>query len=112
MTVREMAARLGCEIVQDQFEDSEVAGGYTSDLLSDVMAHAKAGDVLITIQSHKNTVAVAVLANLPAILVCNSRPVPDDMLEASRDEGVAILRSEESQFVVSGRLYAALQAVS
>jgi hypothetical protein len=58
MTVREMAARLGCEIVQDQFEDSEVAGGYTSDLLSDVMAHAKAGDVLITIQSHKNTVAV------------------------------------------------------
>ncbi len=106
MTVREIASALGCEIVQGKFDDGAVAGGYTSDLLSDVMAHAKAGDVLITIQSHKNTVAVATLANLPAILVCNSRPIPDDMVEAAADEGVAILRTAESQYVVSGRLYA------
>lgn len=112
MTVRGIAASLGCEIVQDEFEDSAVSGGYTSDLLSDVMAHAQAGDVLITIQSHKNTVAVAVLATLPAILVCNSRPVPDDMIEAARDEGIAILRTPETQFTVSGKLYAALRAVS
>jgi hypothetical protein len=40
------------------------------------------------------------------IIVCSSRPIPDDMIEAARDEGVAILRTAESQFVVSGRLYA------
>lgn len=112
MTVREIAASLGCEIVQGEFEDSAVSGGYTSDLLSDVMAHAQAGDVLITIQSHKNTVAVAVLANLPAILVCNSRPVPDDMIVAAKDEGIAVLRTSETQFAVSGKLYASLRAAS
>lgn len=110
MTVRETAAALGCEIVQGEFADSPISGGYTSDLLSDVMAHAESGDVLITIQSHKNTIAVAVLANLPAILVCNSRPVPADMAEAAKDEGIAILRSAETQFAVSGKLYALLQA--
>jgi hypothetical protein len=110
MTIRESAAALGCELVQDEFADSELAGGYASDLLSDVMAHAAAGCALITIQAHKNTVAVAVLANLPAIIVCNSRPVPPDMAAAARDEGIAILRSPESQFVVSGKLYARLGA--
>lgn len=110
MTVRELAAALGCEIVQEEFPDEAVSGGYTSDLLSDVMAHAKTGEVLITIQSHKNTVAVAVLANLPAILVCNARPVPDDMKEAARDEGIGILRTAETQFSVSGKLYALLKA--
>lgn len=108
MTVREIASALGCEVIQGKFDDGAVTGGYTSDLLSDVMAHATAGDVLITIQSHKNTVAVATLASLPAILVCNSRPVPEDMVEAAAEEGVAILRTAESQFVVSGRLYALL----
>ncbi len=110
MTVRDIAEKLSCEIVQGEFEDQEVSGGYTSDLLSDVMAHAKTGDVLITIQSHKNTVAVAVLANIPAILVCNSRPVPEDMMEAAKEESIAILRSAESQFSVSGKLYALLAA--
>lgn len=112
MTIRELAGTLGCEIIQDRFADADIVGGYTSDLLSDVMAHAVSGEVLITIQSHKNTVAVAVLANLPAILVCNSRPVPQDMIEAAAEEGIAILRSAETQFVVSGKLYALLGAPS
>lgn len=110
MKIREAAAALGCEIVQGDFEDVELEGGYTSDLLSDVMAHARAGSALVTIQAHKNTVAVAVLAGLPAIVVCNSRPVPEDMVQACRDEGIAILRTAESQFTVSGKLYSLLGA--
>jgi hypothetical protein len=108
MTIREAATALKCEIVQDEFEDTALTGAYTSDLLSDVMANAKSGGALITIQAHKNTVAVATLASISAIIVCNSRPIPDDMIEASREEGVAILRTAESQFVVSGKLYALL----
>jgi len=106
MTIREMAKELGCELVQDEFEDAELSGGYTSDLLSDVMAHARAGEALITIQAHKNTVAVASLANLPAIVACNSRPIPPDMIEAAREEGIAILRTKETQYQVSGHLFA------
>ncbi len=108
MTIREVAAALGCEVVQGAFKDAPLAGAYTSDLLSDVMANAKAGGALITIQAHKNTVAVATLASIAAIIVCNARPIPDDMIEAAKDEEVAILRTAESQFVVSGRLYALL----
>jgi serine kinase of HPr protein (carbohydrate metabolism regulator) len=105
MTIREAASALGAEILHDEFEDADLSGAYTSDLLSDVMAHAKDGGALITIQAHKNTVAVATLVNISAIVICNSRPVPEDMLAAAKDEGIAVLLTGENQFTVSGKLY-------
>jgi hypothetical protein len=105
MTIREVAAALGAEICQEEFENTELTGAYTSDLLSDVMAHAKDGGALITIQAHKNTVAVATLVNISVLIICNSRPLPEDMLSAAKDEGVAVIRTTENQFTVSGKLY-------
>ncbi|HOX32196.1 MAG TPA: hypothetical protein PLB91_07690 [Spirochaetales bacterium] len=110
MRTSELAGALGLEVLQGEFGDREISGGYTSDLLSDVMANAKDGAVLVTIQAHKNTVAVASLVGLAAVLVCNGREAPQDMLEAARAEGIAVLRSASTQFEVSGRLYAALAA--
>jgi hypothetical protein len=109
VTIREAAAALGAEIVQGEFEDAPLSGAYTSDLLSDVMANAKEGGALITIQAHKNTVAVATLVSITAILVCNSRPLPEDMLEAAKNEGIAVLLTKENQFTVSGKLYSLLR---
>lgn len=94
-------------MLQGVYEDREIAGVYTSDLLSDVMANAVANSVLVTIQAHKNTVAVASLLGLAAIILCNGKPVPEDMLEAAASEGIAILRGSQSQFEMSGRLWAA-----
>jgi hypothetical protein len=109
MTIREAALALKAEIVQAEFEDGTLNGAYTSDLLSDVMANAKDGGALITIQAHKNTVAVATLVNIRAIIVCNNRPLPDDMLAAAKDEGIAVLLTAENQFTVSGKLWALLK---
>jgi len=108
MTIREAAEALGAQIIQDVFEDTELSGAYTSDLLSDVMANAKDGGALITIQAHKNTVAVATLVNISVIVICNSRPIPDDMVAAAKDEGIAIILTKENQYKVSGKLYAIL----
>jgi hypothetical protein len=110
MTVKEAAAALGAEICQGEFEDADLAGAYTSDLLSDVMANAKDGGALITIQAHKNTVAVATLVNISAVVICNNRPLPEDMLAAAKDEGIAVIRTKENQFTVSGKLWELLHA--
>lgn len=98
---------LEAELLQAEQEADEITGAYTSDLLSDVMANAKTGDALVTIQAHKNTVAVATLVNSPLIVVCNNRPVQDDMLEAAREEGIAVVRTAFNQYEVSGRLWRA-----
>jgi len=106
MTIKEAAEALGAEICQNEFEDAILTGVYTSDLLSDVLAHARNGGALITIQAHKNTVAVAAHANICLIIICNWRPLPPDMLEAAKERGIAVIRTRENQFTVSGKMWA------
>lgn len=89
------------ECLQNQFDDRELTNAFTSDLLSDVMANAEEGSVLITIQAHKNTIAVATLVGIPAIVICSSRPVTDDVLEAAENEGIAVYRTPANQFRTS-----------
>lgn len=110
MKTSELESFLGAECVQSTFVDREIGGAYTSDLLSDAMANAAYDGILITIQAHKNTVAVATLKDLCAIVICNSRPIPEDMVEAARNEGIAIFVTGENQFVVSGKIYQKLTA--
>src|SRR5574338_543525 len=51
------------------------SGGYSSDLLSCVMAGAKKGQVWVTLQAHLNIVAIAALNELAAIIVTeNAKP--------------------------------------
>jgi len=112
MKISEIAAAINAEICQNEFEDTDVSCAYTSDLLSDVIANAKDGGALITIQAHKNTVAVATLVNISVIVICNSRPLPDDMLEAAADEGIAVICTNENQFTVSGKLWELFKGTS
>ena len=105
MKISNLAQAIGCKIINEKYEDSDIASGYTSDLLSDVMANAEEGSVLITIQAHKNTVAVAVQLDMPAIIICNNRQIQEDMIEAANLSGVAILSTSESQYVVSHKVH-------
>ena len=91
-----------------EMEDFEIKAGYTGDLLSDVMANAPTDSILITIQAHKNTIAVATLAGIRAILVCNKRAIPSDMIEAAEGNDVAIFKTAESQFDASAKVAKAM----
>ncbi len=96
----------GLECVQSA--DTEITGGYTSDLLSDVMAHIKEGDALITIQAHKNTIAVASLTGASAVIFCHGRTAASDVLEAAAKENIAVFVSSGSQFETTCALSRAL----
>ncbi|MBP5320658.1 MAG: hypothetical protein J6334_06695 [Kiritimatiellae bacterium] len=104
MKLSDVVAACGFEAVWLPETEVEVTGGYTSDLLSDVMAHCPEGVILVSVQNHKNTVAVSTLVCAPAVLIVHGRPIPDDMLESAKQENVAILRSPEDQYTVSCRL--------
>jgi len=85
----------------------EVRGGYASDLLSDVMANAQDGDAWITMQRHVNTVAVAQLKNLTAIVIVNGRQPEAEMAARAAEHGVAVVTTPLAAFDAAGRLYAA-----
>jgi len=85
--------------------DREVTGGYSSDLLSDVMANAKDGNLWITLQTHNNIVAVAVLKNLAGIILVNGREPDESMLTKANEEDIPILTTTSSTFEIVGKLY-------
>ena len=85
--------------------DVEVTGGYASDLLSDVMAHSKAGDLWITLQAHPNIVAVGSLRDLAGIVVVAGREPEDDTIQKAEQEGIPVLTSRLPAFDLAGRLY-------
>jgi len=109
MKVNDLANALKMKVVcPGKGDDAEVTCGYTSDLLSDVMANAEDNSALITIQAHVNTVAVSGLAGVSAVIICNNHPIPSDMEEAARREGVALLQTEHNQFTASHLVYCQL----
>jgi len=47
---------------------------------------------------------VATLAGIRAILVCNKRAIPSDMIEAAEGNDVAIFKTAETQFEASAKV--------
>ncbi|NLE36267.1 MAG: serine kinase [Bacteroidales bacterium] len=83
----------------------ELTGGYASDLLSDVMGHATAGTVWITIQTHRNVMAIASLRDLSAVIItCGEKP-GDDTIAQSNEEAIPVLGTDLPSFEIAGRLY-------
>ena len=66
--------------------DAEVLGAQASDLLSDVLANAPAGGILLTIQVLMNAITVALHAGLTAV-VLTSGMKPDEAVRARAAEG-------------------------
>jgi serine kinase of HPr protein (carbohydrate metabolism regulator) len=89
--------------------DAEVGFGYTSDLLSDVMANSKEGYVWITLQVHQNIIAVAKLKELAGIIMVNNRQPQEETKKKAEEEGVPILMTTDSAFEISGKLYRLLK---
>jgi hypothetical protein len=86
--------------------DAEIERGYASDLLSDVLANAPVGGVLVTLQVHLNVIAVASHAELAAVVLAGGRRPDDDVVAKAAAEGIALFGTPSDTFDVVGRLAA------
>ena len=86
--------------------DVAVNRGYASDLMSDVMANAVEGDLWVTLQTHQNIVAVAVMKALAGIILVSGREPEEETVRKAEAEGVPILISRMPAFELVGRLFA------
>ncbi len=110
MTVAQVAEKLGLKVFcGDQGMDQEVTGGYVSDLLSDVMGRADTGQVWITLQTHKNVMAIASLKDLAAVILVADNQPEADTARQSNEEGIPVLGTSLSTFEISGKLYELLK---
>lgn len=110
MRVCDLIKKLGLEVLCGQeLLEREVTGGYTCDLLSDVMGHIDENMVWITMQTHQNVIAVAALKEVAAVIIVNGNKPDGETLKKGSEENVVVLSSTESAFEVSGKLYCILR---
>jgi hypothetical protein len=85
--------------------EEELTHGYTSDLLSNILAHIQPGSVLVTTQLHQDVVAVAALAGIRAVIFsCGCRP-DEELLRRATEEKLTLFTAEADSFEVVGQLY-------
>jgi predicted transcriptional regulator len=100
--VRQLGEALGLEMVTPSGGgpklDRQVTGGYASDLLSCVMAHAEAGNVWVTLQAHTNVVAVADLKELACVIITEGARPDEETLARAEERGVPILLTTQGTF--------------
>lgn len=110
MKLSELVNELGLHVVNrgEGFE-REVTGGYASDLLSDVMGNIDEGMIWITLQVHRNIIAVASLKEVAAVLLINGARLDPESLKQAEAEGVTVLSTPMPSFEASGRIYELLK---
>lgn len=110
MKVSELVNELGLKVFSGREGlDHEITGGYVSDLLSDVMGNATEGEAWITLQTHRNVVAIASLKDLSCILLVSSLVPEQNTIEHSEQEGIPLLGTSLSTFEIAGLLYQKLK---
>ncbi len=98
MTVENLASALSLETHNGSNLDRKVTGCYIGDLLSWVMGRAKAGDAWITVMGNVNAVAVARLADISCIVLCDGSPMDEAALEAARKSEIPVLRGHKPAY--------------
>ena len=109
MKVTDIVEKLGLNVFSGhEGLGREISGGYASELLSDVIGHAESGALWITIQTHRNVMAIASLRDISAVIITSGEKPGDDTMAQSNEEGIPVLGTELPTFELAGRLYSLL----
>ena len=106
MKVKELVEKLNLKVLSgEKGLDREIDGCYISDLLSDVMGNAMEGNIWITLQTHKNVMAVASLKEMSCIILVKNLVPNDETIEQSNDEDLPILQTNLPTYEIAGLVY-------
>lgn len=106
MKVRELVEKLNLKVVSGENGlDRDIDGCYVSDLLSDVMGNAEMGNVWVTLQTHKNVMAIASLKELACVILVKNLMPSDDTIEQSNEEGIPFLSTDMQTYETVGKIY-------
>jgi hypothetical protein len=107
MNLQQIIEQLNLTVLTDprDFAGITPTGGYSSDLLSCVMAGAKKGHLWITLQAHLNIVAVAALNEVAAVIVTEDAQPDAASIAKANEQGVILLSTHGSSYEICGRLW-------
>lgn len=107
MTVKELSEKLNWKLICGD-GGKDVSGCYIGDLLSRVMGNCGDSDIWITVQTSRNMIAVAVLADVAAVLFPEGIQVSEQVIDWAREEQITLAGCGKPAFETAAELAAAL----
>lgn len=109
MNVHELAKACGFDYFNGEDLPARAVGGaYCCDLLSWVIGRAEEEDALVTVMSNPNVMAVAVMADLPCVVLAEGvRPDPAALEKAVQND-IIVLSSKETTYQTAVKIYQSL----
>jgi len=107
MNLQEVISALELSVLTSEKYFSSIipTSGYTSDLLSCVMAGAPHQSIWVTLQAHSNIVAVATLLEISAVIITEGAMPDGATIAKANEEGIVLLSSPKPSFYVIGKLW-------
>jgi predicted transcriptional regulator len=108
VTLSQIAGELDLEVLTPELsleESPAIERGHASDLLSDVLANAPSGGILLTTQVHMNVLAVALHAAQAAVVFTSGMAPEPEVRARAVQEGLPLFSTGASTFDTAGRLY-------
>lgn len=106
MKLREVIDILDAEvIVGDDNLDLEVKTAFGADLMSDVLAFAKAGSMLLTGLTNTQVVRTANVLDIAAIILVRGKKPSSETIALARELKIPLLSTKYILFETAGRLY-------
>jgi predicted transcriptional regulator len=104
MTTQDLIEKIDLKPLS-KFDHRDVDGVFISDMVSDVMAGAKSGNLWLTVQTHKSIVPAANLVDVSAIVITSGKAVPQETVQLASKFNIAILSTDLPTFELVGKLY-------
>ena len=99
MTVADAAKNLSLKTLAGPFDENIIVSEcYIGDLLSWVMGRAPADCMWITVMGNSNAVAVAKLADIAGIILCENATLDEDAKKNAEQNRIAIYQSDKTAF--------------
>ncbi|MFH0982529.1 MAG: DRTGG domain-containing protein [Planctomycetota bacterium] len=105
MKASELAEKTGLRALNNFDGGKEIEGVYISDMVSDIITGAKAGGVLVTLQTHKSLIAAANLADVAAIVFVRGRKPADDCVALAQKAGIGLFSTDADTWTFATRMY-------
>ena len=105
MKITELIEKTGWKVLAgDPAASPDAEGVYCGDLLSWVMSHGDSGMAWVTVQTHMNVIAVAVLSEMACVILPEGIEMEAESLEKATTEGMVVLQSPLTAFDICGRM--------
>lgn len=104
MKINEICSALNADVQVNGNQDKDITKLVVGDLLSFVMGSAPEGAAWVTIQAHLNVAAVAVLKDLPLIIIAADRKAPQDLIDRCAEENICVVSVKDSIYGVCRKM--------